>query len=135
MAFEEFDKVKKTPAHTPTTFGTALKMFRERKGVSQSKLSETAECDHSYISRLESGARMPTREAVFALGQSLHLKDSDIDILFAAAGFMPVNEFGLIKVLPELKDLDDALSTASETDKLSVTFTVRLLIDFLRRGQ
>ena len=40
-------------------FGSLLKTLRERHGVSQSKLAERADFDHSYVSRLESGARMP----------------------------------------------------------------------------
>ena len=39
-------------------FGPVLKRFREARRVSQSKLAERAGFDHSYVSRLESGARL-----------------------------------------------------------------------------
>ena len=45
-------------------FGVTLKRFREARRVSQSKLAERAGFDHSYVSRLESSARTPTRDAV-----------------------------------------------------------------------
>jgi transcriptional regulator with XRE-family HTH domain len=72
-----------------TEFGQLLKTLRERRGVSQSKLAERAEFDHSYVSRLEGGARMPTRDAVDRLGLAMELSDGERDVLLAAAGFLP----------------------------------------------
>jgi transcriptional regulator with XRE-family HTH domain len=69
-------------------FGPLLKKFRESKGVSQSKLAERASLCHSYISRLESGARMPTREAVDRLAAALRLEPEERDRLHHAAGFL-----------------------------------------------
>lgn len=123
------------PKSPPTEFGYTLKILREKRGVSQSKLAEKAEFDHSYVSRLESGAREPTREAVLRLGEALRVSDDELNGMLISSNFLPKTTLGLIQNLAELKDLDDALSTANETDRLSVTFTVRLLIDFLHRGQ
>ncbi|MFM8595041.1 MAG: helix-turn-helix domain-containing protein [Chloroflexota bacterium] len=58
-------------------FGMQLKSLREARRVSQSKLAERAEFDHSYVSRLESGARMPTRDAVERLSSALLLAQSE----------------------------------------------------------
>src|SRR3954453_23618842 len=68
-----------------TEFGQLLKSLRERRGVSQSKLAERAEFDHSYVSRLEGGARMPTRDAVDRLGDAMDLSEGERDMLLAAA--------------------------------------------------
>ena len=68
-------------------FGPLLKGFRERRNVSQSKLAERAQLDHSYVSRLESGVRTPTRDAVDRLAAALMVGPEDRDALLRAAGF------------------------------------------------
>lgn len=93
----------------PTEFGTLL--FRLRAAVpgqlSQSKLAEKAGFDHSYVSRLESGARMPTREAVDRLAE--HLGDGTHDQLLTAAGFLPVDVSSLLSSEPVVGDVLDLL--------------------------
>jgi transcriptional regulator with XRE-family HTH domain len=99
-----------------TEFGALLRSLRERQGVSQSKLAERAEFDHSYVSRLESGARMPAREAVDRLGEALKLDQQQLDSLLAAAGFLPRDVSSLLSnepVIGEVLDLlqDEAVPT------------------------
>lgn len=99
-----------------TEFGALLRSLRERQGVSQSKLAEKAEFDHSYVSRLESGARMPAREAVDRLGEALNLERAQLDALLAAAGFLPRDVTSLLSnepVIGEVLDLlqDEAVPT------------------------
>lgn len=48
-------------------FGRRLQEAREAEGISQSRMAEALELDHSYISRLESGARMPSLALLLAL--------------------------------------------------------------------
>ncbi len=90
-------------------FGVLLKRFREGRGVSQSKLAERAEFDHSYVSRLESGARMPTRDAVDRLGQAMGLEQSELDALLAGAGFLPRDVTSLFSSEPVLGEVLDLL--------------------------
>jgi transcriptional regulator with XRE-family HTH domain len=92
-----------------TEFGTLLKSFRERKGVSQSKLAERADFDHSYVSRLESGARMPTREAVDRLGTAMALDRTELDALLASAGFLPKDVSSLLSSEPVIGEVLDLL--------------------------
>ena len=97
-------------------FGGLLRTLRERQGVSQSKLAERADFDHSYVSRLESGARMPARDAVDRLGEALTLERSQLDALLAAAGFLPRDVTSLLSnepVIGEVLDLlqDEAVPT------------------------
>jgi len=92
-----------------TEFGQLLKALRERRGVSQSKLAERAEFDHSYVSRLEGGARMPTRDAVDRLGGALGLGESERDALLAAAGFLPRDVTNLLSSEPVLGEVLDLL--------------------------
>jgi transcriptional regulator with XRE-family HTH domain len=92
-----------------TEFGALLKSQREKRAVSQSKLAERAEFDHSYVSRLESGARMPTREAVDRLGEALGLEQNQLDSLLAAAGFLPRDVSSLLSNEPVIGEVLDLL--------------------------
>lgn len=83
-------------------FGPALKRFREERRVSQSKLAERAGFDHSYVSRLESGARTPTRDAVEQLAIALGLEQVQQDELLASAGFLPREISSLLSGEPEI---------------------------------
>ena len=92
-----------------TDFGNLLKSLREKNGVSQSKLAERAYFDHSYVSRLESGARMPTREAVDRLGTAMNLDPSELDALLASAGFLPKDVSSLLSAEPALGEVLEVL--------------------------
>jgi transcriptional regulator with XRE-family HTH domain len=94
-------------------FGNLLKSLRERNGVSQSKLAERATFDHSYVSRLESGARMPTRDAVLRLGEAMGLEMTDIDSLLASAGFLPKDVSSLLSNEPALGEVLEMLQDES----------------------
>ena len=96
-------------AHRNAEFGVLLKGLREGRRVSQSKLAERAEFDHSYVSRLESGARMPTREAVERLGHALGLGQGEEDALLAAAGFLPRDVASLLSDEPAIGEVLDLL--------------------------
>lgn len=87
------------------SFGTVLKQFRETRHVSQSKLAERAGFDHSYVSRLESGARTPTRDAVEQLSNALELALVQQDELLAAAGFLPREVSSLLASEPEITEV------------------------------
>lgn len=74
---------------TVGSFALALRQTRELKRLSQSRLAAAAGFDHSYVSRLESGTRTPTRDAVTKLSEALTLDAIETDALLASAGFMP----------------------------------------------
>lgn len=92
-----------------TEFGKLLKTLREQHAISQSKLAERADFDHSYVSRLESGARMPTREAVDRLGEAMSLEDVQLDSLLASAGFLPRDVSSLLSAEPALGEVLEML--------------------------
>lgn len=92
-----------------TGFSLALKGLREEARVSQSKLAERAGFDHSYVSRLESGTRTPTREAVEQLALALGAEPGKHDELLAAAGFLPRELGSLLTEEPELSELLNVL--------------------------
>jgi transcriptional regulator with XRE-family HTH domain len=86
-------------------FGATLKRFREIRRVSQSKLAERAGFDHSYVSRLESGARTPTRDAVEQLAKAMELAQVNRDELMASAGFLPGEVASLLSGEPEITEV------------------------------
>lgn len=98
-----------------TTFSELLKFLRKAHGVSQNLASERTGYDKSFISRLESDERRPTREAILRLGEGIGLSDDETDSLLLAANFMPVQAKAMLNN-PELARLDDLIALAP-TDK------------------
>jgi transcriptional regulator with XRE-family HTH domain len=115
-------------------FGATLKRFREVRRVSQSKLAERAGFDHSYVSRLESGARTPTRDAVQQLSQALELEGVQQDELLAAAGFLPREVSSLLSGEPEITEVLGLLQNAQvpEAYRDSMRQVLRLLAEQAR---
>lgn len=100
-------------AQVSSDFGGLLKRCREARHVSQSKLAQEASFDHSYVSRLESGARTPTRDAVDRLGEALRLEQIERDSLLAAAGFLPRDVSSLLASEPVIGEVLDLLQDES----------------------
>lgn len=70
-------------------FRTTLKGHRDRLNWSQERLALEAGADHTLISRLESGKREPTRDAVLKLAAGLDLRTVERDELLILAGYTP----------------------------------------------
>jgi transcriptional regulator with XRE-family HTH domain len=115
-------------------FGAHLKRLRESRGVSQSRLAERAGFDHSYVSRLESGARTPTREAVDRLGEALGLEQSELDAMLAAAGFLPRDVASLLTAEPVIGEVLELLQNddVPEEYRENIRQVLRLLADQVR---
>ena len=115
-------------------FGVTLKRFREARRVSQSKLAERAGFDHSYVSRLESGARTPTRDAVEQLSRAQELDDVQHDELLASAGFLPREVSSLLAGEPEITEVLGLLQNADvpEAYRDSMRQVLRLLAEQAR---
>lgn len=115
-------------------FGATLKRLREVRRVSQSKLAERAGFDHSYVSRLESGARTPTRDAVQQLSQALELDRVQQDGLLASAGFLPREVSSLLSSEPEITEVLGLLQNnqVPEAYRDSMRQVLRLLAEQAR---
>lgn len=70
------------------TFGETLKAMLRERGLSYARAAERAGIEHSYLSRLCSGARMPGRETVAGLVAGLQLGCDEARRLYGAAGFL-----------------------------------------------
>jgi len=115
-------------------FGVTLKKFREARRVSQSKLAGRAGFDHSYVSRLESGARTPTRDAVEQLAIALELEPISRDELLASAGFLPGELSSLLSGEPEITEVLGLLQNdlVPEAYRDSMRQVLRLLAEQAR---
>lgn len=85
-----------------STFWRELRDAREAAGLSQSRLAARAGYDHSYVSRLESDSRAPTREAVMILAAAMNCGDVRRDELLMAAGFCPVDPANMLREEPAI---------------------------------
>jgi len=94
-----------TDGFTDLGFAQLLKQYREGARISQSRLAESSGFDHSYVSRLESGHRMPTRDAVVKFAEALGLVAAERDNLLASAGFMPQRVESLLAEEPILTEV------------------------------
>lgn len=89
---------------TTKPFGWWLAHHRSVARLSQTQLAKKCGFDHSYVSRLESGSRTPTRDAVDRLVNELDLDLYDRTRFIAAAGFMPAGSNVVTR--PLLVELD-----------------------------
>jgi transcriptional regulator with XRE-family HTH domain len=72
-------------APTVTEYGRLLREFRERRRMTQGRLAQAAGYDATYVSRLESGQREPSREAVERLADVLCLSAGERSALLVAS--------------------------------------------------
>ncbi len=52
-------------------YSRATRIARSARGLSQKELSELAELNHGYISRIEKGTRQPTTKAIERISKAL----------------------------------------------------------------
>lgn len=83
-----------TPAPSGGAFGTLLARIRHTRQpyLSQAKLAEAANCEHTTISRIESGTRKPSRATVALLADALGMFGPDRALFYAAAGLLEYGE-------------------------------------------
>lgn len=114
-------------------FGALLASLREEAGFSQAELGRIikdirGKGDHSYISRLESGLRQPSREFLLALSQALELSDNEGDKLLVSAGFLPKDPFYFLLDETSRNELIAQLNSPREDNrKTTLREAVRLV--------
>jgi transcriptional regulator with XRE-family HTH domain len=92
----------------PTSFGSRLRWWRMRRGLSQLDLAGAAGTSQRHVSFLESGRAQPSREMVLRLAAALDVPLRQQNVLLLAAGFAPAwRESDL--AAPELAMVNQAL--------------------------
>jgi transcriptional regulator with XRE-family HTH domain len=59
-------------------FGAVLRDCRQKAGISQEALADSAEVDRTYVSLLERGLRQPTLETLFRLARALSVSPATL---------------------------------------------------------
>jgi len=67
------------------TIGKAIRIVRSIRGLSQKQLAERVNCDHSYISLLESGKREPSWATLNQISASLQITTARLVDIAAAS--------------------------------------------------
>jgi len=106
----------------------AIRRYRLAAGFSQSKLATKARLDHSYVSRLEHGDRMPSREALGRIADVLGLDAEARDELLLAAGFAVIAS-------PLLAALNQAMRSCDEPARYALGEQVLLTACAIFRGE
>lgn len=86
-------------------FRALLKRHREARRWSQERVANECAIDHSLVSRIESGQRNATREAIGKLVVGLDLTPDEGDALLVAAGYMPTAPESTIRDEPDVQAL------------------------------
>jgi transcriptional regulator with XRE-family HTH domain len=98
------------PASTITNFGEHLRVWRQRRGLSQLELAGAADISARHLSFVETGRTNPSREMVLRLISKLGVPLRERNTLLVAAGYAPVYS--------ESRLDDQALGAARKTIEL-----------------
>lgn len=90
------------------TFGAHLRIWRERRSLSQLDLAGAAETSQRHVSFLESGRTRPSREMVLRLAATLDVPLRQQNAMLLAAGYAPVWRESALSA-PELANVNRAL--------------------------
>lgn len=59
-------------------FAKNIKKYRESKGYSKTKLAELADCDLTYIGKIEKSEKYPNLRMIFKLAEALDIPTKDL---------------------------------------------------------
>lgn len=110
-----------------TDFGDLLRRYREAANLSQSKLADMCGVDHSYISRIEQGSRMPSVGMADSLAANLGLDGDDYDAFMGAAGYGVTNLRNAVYE-PLCIDLDDLIAASPPDVAADLRASLRSLL-------
>lgn len=95
---------------TASAVGEQIRVWRQRRRLSQLDLATDAEISTRHLSFLETGRARPSREMVLRLAERLEVPLRERNLLLVAAGFAPV--------FPERRLADPALQAARRAVEL-----------------
>src|ERR1700677_2715618 len=92
------------------SFGILLRRWRQHRRLSQLELAGTADSSTRYLSTLETGRAMPSREMVLRLADYLDVPLRERNAMLLAAGFAPAfEERGLTELVAARRAIDQIL--------------------------
>lgn len=87
---EEREARAKSDKLAKSSFGSLLRYWRTRRGLSQATMAALSGASQRHVSFLESGRAMPTRAMVLKLCEDLSLSAPETNQMFEAAGFAAI---------------------------------------------
>src|SRR5262249_26491532 len=100
-----------------TTFASAVRLFRNKLGISQEALAERAKLHLTYISDVERGARNLSLESISKLARALEVS---VPSLFAGPGIKPTPS-GTEMFGPGFREFVDILLVEDNPDDVEMT--------------
>jgi CheY-like chemotaxis protein/predicted XRE-type DNA-binding protein len=97
-------------------FGTSVKSWRKRLGISQEELAERAELHRTYVSDVERGARNLSLESITRMAHALNISVAD---LFPAE--VPISKSGAGQTNGFSKEWADILLVEDNADDVELT--------------
>lgn len=98
------------------TFGSSVKVWRKRIGISQEELAERADLHRTYVSDVERGARNLSLESITRMARALRISVADL---------FPVEASGVKNIAGKTnghgKELVDILLVEDNTDDVELT--------------
>jgi CheY-like chemotaxis protein/predicted XRE-type DNA-binding protein len=98
------------------TFGTSVKVWRKRLGISQEELAERADLHRTYVSDVERGARNLSLESITRVARAL-----DISVAELFPTEIPVGRAGVNKYGGHGKELVEILLVEDNADDIELT--------------
>lgn len=80
----------KSPTPSPASFGDHVRVWRQRRRMSQLDLASEAEISTRHLSFIETSRSKPSREMVIILAHKLEVPLRETNAMLAAAGFAPM---------------------------------------------
>jgi CheY-like chemotaxis protein/DNA-binding XRE family transcriptional regulator len=112
------------------TFGSSVKTWRKRLGISQEELAERADLHRTYVSDVERGARNLSLESITRVARALRISVAD---LFPAE--LPNGKVGAAKSNGHGKDLVEVLLVEDNGDDVDLTMHAFTQARFANRIQ
>lgn len=113
-----------------TAFGTSVRTWRKRLGLSQAELAERAQLHRTYVSDVERGARNLSLESMTRLAQALRISVADLFPREASNG-----QSVAVGVNGHSKRLVDILLVEANPDEVALALRACMRVRFANRIQ
>lgn len=125
------EKSLKPELNNRIEFSSSIKALRKKSGLSLKAASQRIDVSISYISRLESGERKPSRDVVLSMADTYCPNDKQQeDRLLLSAGFSPNH----LVINPESNDIISLHAKSLEKNPNDLNLFVSLVFSMIKSG-
>lgn len=109
-----------TKEEAPVTFGSRLRDIRRAAKITQRQLAGSAQCDFTYLSKIENGVMPPPSAELIERFITALNAQCDRDELFQLAGIVPDELAKIITTRKQLPEILRCLGRMTDSDHLSI---------------